>query len=430
MRSHFPTLFLALSLSATAQSLAPGYAAALRPLPPDAGQVLVLDEARVVYFTGTRLVLDDQRSTRDLLVFQSPVFGSFTVFAFHGFLLFGESSTDGLWLVPIEPTTRPRLLATLRLNYAATIWRGTHALVSAKTGGFSSPNNDIVAVDLVSGALDPIAEVPGASGPVVIDERGDLVYATASLQFPPPPGSTAVVRWSAAQVLSAFGPTKLLLGEATTVAPGLDSGSAIAFDADEDLFVVDWKNQRVLELSDVRSGRPRIETLLDHASAPVSAAGLQWLPSARSTAPFEPFQPPGSMLAVHETKFATTSQVRALRAARPTTVVPDRVPPGRFMITIQGAPADGQAVFLLGQARPQDESRHALPGFEQPLWLLPGLATPLATFLAPIDAQGNAILHLFHSGVVMPVPLAVQAGFAGRGLMVIGSSAPAHFTLL
>mgnify|MGYP000666357410 CR=1 FL=1 len=49
-------------------------------------------------------------------------------------------------------------------------------------------DNEVIAVDLQSGQTDVIARIPGASGPLLVEPTGDLLYATASAAFPAPPG--------------------------------------------------------------------------------------------------------------------------------------------------------------------------------------------------------------------------------------------------
>lgn len=429
----FRTQILALLLlpSLAAQG-SPGYRTATQPLPAGAGQVLRLDATHVVYFTGTKLLLDDGNSQRTLLQFQSAVFGSFTRDLGDGRLLFGENSNDGVWLVPLAPNAQPRRLAGLALNYDAVRWNDRYAIVSAKTGGFPATTNDLFAVDLETGATDRIAVLPGASGPVACDAHGNVYYATASLSFPPPPAATELLLLPRAKVRAALGAGELSRTDAELLHAGLDTASALALDRDGDAFVVDWKNRRVLELDDVLQRNVTPHVLLDYAQAAVDPLGLQFAGAGEhAQAVFEPFQPAGGgMLFVQESDFTGTDRLRSLTAARAVLhCVPGPVvPPGAFTLTTQGAAAQAQLVVAIGLGHGHGEL--ALPtGLEQPLhWHLP-LLHPLATFFVTTGSDGSAKLPLVNPGVPFPLPLTAQSAFLTLDRRTIGSAAPVRCTL-
>jgi hypothetical protein len=415
-----------------AQLVAEGHRAPLHDLPPAAGQVLVLDGARVVWFDGTRLLLADGASTRELLRFPQSRFGSFTRALDDGHLLFGESSSDGIWLVPLAQGRTPVQLATLKLNYDAVRWGPRHAIVSAKTGGFPAANNELWAVDLVTGALDLIAELPGASGPLAADAAGNLWYATASNAFPPPPGATDLLRFAAAKVAAAFGPGKLGPADAELRVRGLDSAAALVFDDDGDAFVTDWKNRRVLELDDVVRRSPAPKPLVEYAGATVDPIGLQMLPrpaSARGV--FEPFQPDGTgALIVHESDFVATNRLRAVTPQRAiSSVAPAApVPPGPFtIVTLRGAARAG-GVLAVRFGHGGGELMFDV-GPEAPLLWDPALLQPWQTFPLQFDANGRAAITLLNPGIRHSFPLTVQCAFLAPDRRRLGSAPPLSITL-
>jgi hypothetical protein len=432
MTRHLVPLLVSVTAALAAQTIEPGWRHAVQELPAGAGSTLVLERG-VVWFTGTRLVLHERNVTRDLLAFASNTFASFTVVVDEHHVLFGESSRGGIWLVPLAPTGTPRQLATVPFNYDAVVWRG-HALVSAKTGGFSAaPDNDVIAVDLRTGATDPVALVAGASGPLVVDGQDAVLYATASNSFPPPPGGTSVVRWRADQVAGALGPTRLSLQDAVELERGLDSAGDAALDGDGDLFVTDWVNQRVLELSEYGGRGARRSTLAGYAAVAFSAAGLQFAPARARGPSFEPFQPwGGGTLWLHETTFGVRSQLRAVESAAAVTVAGPAGPigPGRFTLTTVGAAPDGAGILLLGAGHAHGATAVVLPGFEQVLFASDAVLRPLAGFALAFDGRGQATLALQNPGIGQRLALTVQAAFASAQAPVAGAAGPLALTLL
>jgi hypothetical protein len=416
-----------------AQQLAEGYRSSPHGLPDGAGNVLRLSDGATAWFTGTELVLAENGATRSLLQLPGFVFGSFTIEAGADVLLFGESSAGDLWLVPVRGGGSPRVLANLTLNYDAARWGAHHVLVSAKTGGFGSAHNDVVAVDLRTGALTALIRVPGASGPLVVGPAGELYYATAGLGFPPPPGGVSVLRWDAQTLRAALGNVVLTELDAHTVYAGIDAASDLALDGDADLFFVDWWNGTIGELSDVRGASPRRSVLLDHAGAPVSGAGLQFVgPAARPGRPdFEPFQPAGGgRLLVHESAFGGPSQLRTVEAARPRTTHTGGpvVPRGPFALVTDGGPALGLGFVAIGARAAPFEIGLPIPGFEQTLFWNPGLLIPSSVRAVIFDASGQAVLHLHNPGIARFDAVA-QVAFADAAVDVVGSAAAHRFRL-
>lgn len=426
---RIPLLFLTCFLAKLpAQALQEGYGSTLRSLPSGTSCVLPLEARRVVYFTGTKLVLDDGTTQRDLLTLGAPAFGSFTIPAGPGQVLFGENSQGRLWLVPLNGT--PRQLATLAFNYDAALWTPNLALVSAKTGGFSSPNTEVWAVDLATGATDLLVELAGASGPVVVDPSGDLFYATATTTFPPPPGSAALLRFTQSKLVSALGPTKLDASAATRLAVSFDAAGDLALDRDRDLFVLDWWNGKVWEIDDVDGPAPLVSSLLDASTATLAPTALHFAPGrAGALARFEPFQPEsGDALLVHESSFVSgASQVRAVTPARPELAasVGNPVPPGPLALEIRGGPASGVALLAFGIPGAPGERAITLAGLEAPIFwasaFTPG--NELATIALNLDANGSARVPFVNPGGPR-FSLLAQAAVANLPSLVFGSTNP------
>lgn len=408
------------------QVLQPGYVANVRALPNGAGATCILDATRTVYFTGTKLVLDDGIAPRDLLTLPAFAFASFTIAVTPNTLLFGENSTGGLWLVPLNAP--PRQLTTLAYNYDAVAWQPGLALVSAKTGGLASTTTEVWAVDLTNGATDLVIELAGASGPLVLDAVGDLLYASASTVFPPPPGGCSILRFAQSKLVGALGPTKLGLADASVVATGLDSAGDLALDRDRDLFVLDWWNSRLLEIDDVDAPRPRTKLLCDFATAANSPAALQMLPGRPATlAVFEPFQPEGAgALVVQESSFTTgASALRTIVPTRPQLLVsvPNPIPPGPVTLEVRGGPAHATALLVLGASGPTTERAIALVGTEQPiLWgTALVLGQELATFPLVLDATGSARVPFVNPGGPA-LAIGAQVAFVDLPALLFGST--------
>src|SRR4026209_2364482 len=79
---------LALATALHAQACQEGHVAIVRPLPPFTNSVLALSASTAVYWTGTRLVLDDGAAPRDLLLLPGYREGSFTTLVAPGLLMF------------------------------------------------------------------------------------------------------------------------------------------------------------------------------------------------------------------------------------------------------------------------------------------------------------------------------------------------------
>ena len=416
-----------------AQTIEAGYRTAdLVQLPAGSGQVAILaGNAGVVWFDGTRLVLRDAGGAqRELLSFASPVFGSFTLQVGPTEVLFGESSTGDLWLVSTVPNGRaPRVLANLPFNYDATQIDADAVLVSAKTGGFSTPDNDIVHVDLVTGGTQVAARVDGASGPLTWTRNG-LYYATSSLSFPPPPGSVQVLLWTPLQIQLNLGNRVLTAADAVLVADGIDAAGDLAVDGDFDVLVTDWMHGTVHEVSiGFRAGRNdvvRRSDLVTYDPTAPQPSGLLWQAGPPWSGEFEPWQPSNAgSLFVHESTFGGASQVRRIVPARPVTGAPMNAPAGSFDVVTTGGPAHGTGLIAVGPNPRQNEGPFPVPGFEQMILWDPTMFFAWDVLPVTFDAHGTATLRLFNPGIGgNGSQIGMQCAFVDAQGVVIGSAAP------
>ena len=181
--------------------------------------------------------LEDGTLQRELTFFQQFLFPSFVrIDPTESYALVGESSNGHIMQVSLSATSAPEPLAILPLNYDAVFESSSHALVSAATCGFGC-GNEIWRVDLFSGATSLVAEVPGASGPLVLDPDGNLYYGTSPSEFPPPPRPSRVIRWTAAELQQ---PSVLTLQDADVVGVGFLGAARMAIDPlNGDLFLME-----------------------------------------------------------------------------------------------------------------------------------------------------------------------------------------------
>lgn len=405
-----------------AQQLQPGHADALGALPPGAGTVRMVP-AGTVYFDGFDLRLDGQAAP--LLSFTAYTFGSFVLPLGATHVLFGESSSGDLWRVPVAGGAAQQV-GNIGFSYDAAMLDDNRIVVSAKSGGWSSPDNDLLVMDLLTSQLQPVARFPGASGPVAVDAAGHVYYATASLFFPPPAGSVDVYRLLRSDVEAALlAGTVLTIADAQLVFAGLDAAIDIEFDDDGDLFYSDFVNLVVGELHDAAGAQATLgAAMLDYGAVPFSAGSLQFVPETVVTPQvFEPMQPAGGRLLVYETDYVNVTQLRRIEALRPTlsASAASPIPSGVFSFDVTDGPANGVGLLAFAAGVPGQTVAVSLFGIEQPLLLDAGLgATPVVVPFV-YDSSGAASLPVANPGFAVAWNALAQAiGLSPSG--VIGST--------
>lgn len=420
---------LLLSLAAIpAQTAAEGLHTTSTSLPATVTHVLQLANGDVT-FDGSDLVLAaNGQAPVSLLHFAAPVFGSFLLPLGTAQVLFGENSSGWLYVVPLQGGAATPV-AQVPFNYDADLLAPGVALVSARTGGWSSTVNDLVRVDLATGATQPLAQLPGASGPLAIAANGDAFYATASHLYPPPPAWVTILRFAATTIAQATqSATVLGPNDATAVATGIDAASDLCLDDDGDLLFADWMNQTVGELNDATSPQPWLGApVLDFTGTGNSAASLQFVPGGQTV--FEPFQPTGARLLVHASDYFTVNELVTVAASRPQLAVnvANPIATGPLQASLVAGPANGIAIVAVGFGSAGDDLMLAIPGFEAPLVWSSVLDTSPLLAIA-LDGQGQAGLGLANPGFATPQPAILQmATLAPNG--ALGSSQPLGIVL-
>ncbi|MDP6540231.1 MAG: hypothetical protein QF903_09810 [Planctomycetota bacterium] len=220
--------FLSTAPGAAQDTVAPGFAVTgSQPVPASFAAYHTLNNGDRVTFDGVSIDLYDEAGgfLMNLGALPGFVFTSFVESdPSETYALVGESTFGDIYKVMLDGSGLSAV-ANIPFHYDAVFEGADSALISA------SPclcgTNEIYRLDLTGGAPQPIISVPGASGPVALSNDGDLYYATASAQFPAPPGSTDIVFWTADQLASG---STLTLGDATVFHSGLDGGAALAVD--------------------------------------------------------------------------------------------------------------------------------------------------------------------------------------------------------
>lgn len=422
----FGSLSLALP-QLSAQQLTEGFSATTATLPAGTGNVLTTDLGRI-YFDGIDLTFDGNGSMSpvSLLTFNSYTYGSFTTPIGATEVLFGESSNGGIWSVPLNGSP-PQLIATVPYNYDVVMLDDNRALVSAKTGGFSAPDNDVMFVDLITGQTQLLANFPGASGPLAMDSQGNVYYATAPGSFPAPAGTVSVLRISSTDIDNALA-TNTVLGTANAqvVISNLDAAGDIAFDDDGDLFFVDWFNNQIGEINDADSNFATLApTLIDYAGSGLNGSLLQFTRTVVGPQVFEPFQPTAGQLLVHETDYVTISQIRTVSARRPelTSSVTSPITTGPFSLTTLNGPANGIGLMAFAMTSAGGPLSVQVTGFEQPLLI--DAAFSASPIIVPLtfDLTGTTSLAIQNPGFATMLDATAQTVcFALNG--ALGTSQP------
>lgn len=415
-----------LACHSAAQLTSEGFTPSSQPLPAATSLACTMPTGEVRFDGTTVTLVAPGQPTQTLLQFASFVFGSFLLPTDPNHVLFGcTGQQHTVWLLPLQgpPPTQP--LATLPYNYDAANYDATHALVSARTGGFAAPDNELWLLNLQNGRVQLVAKVPGASGPVALHANGDVFYATGFAGFPVPPGQAKVLRFQRSRCDAAIATRRVLgLHHANLVAAGLDSLGDMEFDDDGDLVFVDWFNSRVAELDDAASGNATsASSLVDYSLAPVFPTTLQFV-AGTSGPTFEAFQVANGSLSVFETDYVTTAGLRTLRSrpATLTTVPAATIPAGPFVFDVAGGASGGLGMLALAFAPATSTFPLQLAGFEAQLsWSL-ALANPV---WLPIlfDASGHATLAASNPGFSPAAPATAQVGFVSTAGL-LGATPP------
>ena len=291
-RTHSLFCALALALPAAAQDVpAVGF-----DLLPEAVPLTGTSWVGATFENGDVLVFDGVNVERynagggflqTLETLPAFVFPSFVEIApDETFAVVGESSNGELLRIDLLlGGSTP--LGSLAFNFDAAFEDGGHLVVSAATGGFGA-DNELWRVDVTTGAAVRIGSVPGASGPVALDDEGNLYYGTTSNDFPPPAAQTDLLRWDAS-VIGAGVPFDA--SDATVLSTGLAGASSLVFDDVLDALYVAEVNfgTGASRISRLPAGTSIPQVLVE--GRPFFAISRLELAASTSPAVFAPYQP-------------------------------------------------------------------------------------------------------------------------------------------
>lgn len=402
---------------AAGQQAADGYVGGGQLLP--AGTSLATVAATgLLTFDGVQLQCTPAgQPSQTLLTLSAFRFGSFLLPVGSSHVLLGVTGLtggDAIWLVPLQGPAPTQPLAGLAFNYDAALLDAQRALVSARTGGFAAPDNELWVLDLSTGATQLVASIPGASGPVALGAAGDVYYATGFAGFPTPAGTCVVYRLPRPAVDAAIAGNGVLgLAQAQVVRSGLDAAADLAFDDDGDLLFVDWFNNRVSEISDAEGPQPSlVPGVLDFGFGPLYPTGVQFLPGAQSGV-FEPYQPGNGSLRVLATDYANTVSLRSVasNAADLLANVATPAPAGPIPFVVSDAAPNGLGLLAIATGTGTGTGTLQVPGFEAPLaWSQALLPDPIVVpFLVP--ANGFTTVTLNSPGFAVPLAAVAQVVF-------------------
>jgi hypothetical protein len=195
----------------------------------------------------------------------------------------------------------------------------------------------------------------------VITADGSLIAATVSATYPAPPGSSRLLRWSAAQLTRALaGGALLTVADAVVVGPPFDGAYDLAHDDRGQVYVSDGLRGQVWQVDLASGARARLPLLA------TGGAGTTHLAWRRGSGPatFAPYQPAGGgeLLAVVADWASVQSEAVAITAQRPgLTVQPGNpVPHGAAAVLAEGLAPNAPSVLFVSPLPAQPERGAAL----------------------------------------------------------------------
>jgi hypothetical protein len=431
LRSRSPARALCLGLAllfssapAPADTPAAGYQLGSIPSPSPFAATCTLPGGDIVTFDGLNV---DRWTAAGQFV---GTLATLPGFAFSSFVLatpdgsavvFAENSNGGIFLAQADGSGVTPLVS-LTFNYDATWLANGDLLVSAATNGFGN-GNDLVRVTIDPPSATFIGHVDGSSGPLASSAAGDVYYATQVDAFPPPPGSTDVIRWSAATVAGGV----LDAGNATLVGADFDGASSIAVDP-----VAGGVYLAVTNFGTASYSLRRVGTT--QASSPIVVdqiagffGGLEFVDGGASPGSFAAWQPADGV----NLKYNQGADQFRVRPARPQLAIsgPGTTGPGTVTFTVTGGVPDGIMLATAcptGFVQPGDAAIQ-LPTF---LWVTPFTLsqTRRASAASPVflDGNGDGTFQIFNSGSLSGV-FAWQFLVGDGASVLLGSTNVASF---
>lgn len=398
-RARVLGLGLALLLSsaaAAADTPAQGYQLGSLPSPSPFSSTCTLQGGDIVTFDGLSV---DRWTAAGQFVGNLATLPGFTFPSFvtptpgGSAVVFGENSNGGIFLAQVDGSGSTPLVS-LTFNYDAAWLANGDLLVSAATNGFGN-GNDLVRVKLSPPGAVFLGHVDGPSGPLATNAAGDVFYATQFDAFPPPLGSTDVLRWSAATVAGGV----LNAGNATLYGADFDGASSIAVDpvaGDVYLAVTNFGTSSY-KLRRVGPTQATSPIVVDQVAG--FFGDLEFVDGGASPGSFAPWQPADG---VH-LKYNQGSDQYTVRPARPQLAIsgPGTTGPGTVTFTVTGGVPNG---VMLATACPTpfvnpSDAAIQLPTF---LWVTP-FTLAQTRRMSPttpvfLDANGAGTFQIFNSG--------------------------------
>lgn len=424
--SQFSSLFLAVLLSVPAGADSPQEGFALADLPyPLQSATATMSSGNIVAFDGLDIELYDASGNLLLHLGSLParVFPSFILIdPAENRAIFGESSVGQIYELGLSPGA-PNPVALLPLNYDAVFEDDDHLIVSAATNGFGN-GNKIYRVELSTGATTLLAQVSGASGPVALDRARNLLYGTVSSIFPSPPGSSKVIRWSAALLTGAV---VLSEDDAVVIEAGFDGAADLVVDpVDGGIYLAENNFGNGVNRIRLVAGNPFVGAFLVEGTGFRTISNLEFLPGD-GVAIFAGFQPPrGGTLLYNTTDFVSVFERKSLSALRPTGIVsgPGTSGPGPFDVGVIDAPSNGFGFIFYGPLSQYNPNETAIQ-LKRPVFVglnLSTLARAPGTIL--LDSSGKGHLTFTNPGGLQG-QWAMQILLFDAGGALVGSSTAA-----
>ena len=375
---------------------------------PGVSNWITLSTGELLSFDGQNVELYDANGAFVQLVtsFASSSFtGCFAVDPTETFAVVGESSNGDVFRVDLATGTTT-FLANVFFNYDAAFAPDGTVYISAATGGFGF-GNDLVRLDPLTGAATKVANFDGASGPLAVDDLGNIFYATASAAFPSPPGSSDVVIFPASALATAdcsIPGMCLDLTDAITFAFGFDGATSMERDSST--------GNLYLAENNFGSGVSRVWHVLAGSAANALplvdevngnwTGGLQILPGT-GPATFQAYQPETGPRLVYNTSGGSGVFRRSVSPDRAELALtgPGTSGVGNVDITLTGGVPSGFALLFFGPTAGVGGAEVALP-LANPTPLISDMdlgTLKYGRFLA-VDPTGGASTSFTNPGIL------------------------------
>ncbi|MFT4709041.1 MAG: hypothetical protein ACI8Q9_000157 [Planctomycetota bacterium] len=423
---------LGLNQASAQDSVESGYSRAALPY-PGSSSTRTLTNGDIVTFNGSSIDLYDANGVlvNNLGGFASPVFGGCLAIApDETYVIVGETSTNDIFKVAIDGSGMT-LLTNMVFNSDATFAPNGDLYISAATCGFCSIN-EIIQVDVITGAQRKIADLAGPSGPITFDALGNLYYATIDPVFPSPAGSTDVLIFLAADVAAADCNTGTCLTEVDAIpyAQGYDGASALEYDVTTGYVYMLENNfgSGVNRIWRLTGGAPNFSDILVEGTTSNWMGNLEFFTTG-SAATFAPYQPnTGAVLNYSSTDFGSFSARSSVKPKRASIAItgPGATGAGAGAVEVTDGVPGGAAIFFFGPTalKSPSESAYSLAGIALPIFSDLNLASlTLLPGMIMSDGLGDSSYAFTNPGGLNGL-FSVQALLIDSGLVIVRGATP------